>query len=356
MKVNVINFHHVLNYGAVIQGYALCKFLNDNGHEAKLIDYRPFYFLSQTYRPSLGVRKSIKKVKMNFNFYDFRKNYFNLTEKVFYNSDALQKYFKGSQDAFVCGSDQVWNAKITNNRIDSAYFLEFVPESARKISYAASIGHTKFSRKDKEHIQSNLLSYHSLSVREDFAKSEVVDITDGKCIPDLVIDPTLILEDYSEILDTSLVPKEDYMVVYSTENHDDFREYVSIVSRKLNIKVLNLGHYPLDIPSTDLTYIHPSKWLGVFSKASYVCTNSFHGTAFSIIFQRNFTVFGRQTMKDLNRRQLTLMKSINLEHRFLHCIGDFNDDHLNEIDYSQVDEGLTKIRKFSRQFLLNSLD
>ncbi|WP_339626203.1 polysaccharide pyruvyl transferase family protein [uncultured Maribacter sp.] len=356
MRANVINFHHVLNYGAVFQGYALCEFLNKNGHEAKLIDYRPFYFLSRTYRPAKGFGKSYRKYKMNRNFLDFRKKHFKLTKEVFLSAKKLTRHYEGSKDAFICGSDQVWNANITNGTIDPGYFLDFVPDSGRKIAYAASIGHTKFNRANKTEIAKKLRSYSSISVREDFAKQEVLDITDNAVDPFLVLDPTLLLEDYTEVLDYELVPIEDYMVIYTTENSDSFRDYIRRIYEHLGIKAINLGHYDTGIDSVDYTNIHPCQWLGLFAKATYVCTNSFHGTAFSIVFNRNFTVLGRETMRDLNRRQLTLMGGLGLENRFLYNVNDFDvNKHFNDINFVDVKRKLEEQRKSSAKFLFDAL-
>ena len=356
MKVYVINFHHVLNYGAVIQGYALCRFLNKNGYEAKIIDYRPFYFLSQTYRPAKGVMKTLKKMIMNVNFYKFRKKHISLTEKILYSEKDLVNFFKDSQDAFICGSDQVWNIKLTNGKMDSGYFLDFVPSTARKIAYAASIGQTKFDRNNQESILKKLKSYSAISVREDFAKKEVLGISDQKLKPKVVLDPTLILDDYSEILDFSLVPNENYIVVYTTENSDNFRKYIAIIKDLLKIQVINLGHYKVGKGAVDYVNIHPSKWLGLFAKATYVCTNSFHGTAFAIVFKRNFSVLGRETKKNLNTRQLTLLSSIGIEDRFIEELSNFDHKrHLEEIDYSKIHQKLNKLIKHSGDFLLDSL-
>lgn len=356
MKVYIINFHHVLNYGAVLQAYALSKYLINQGYDAKIIDYRPYYFVYQTYKPAKGLKKTYRKMVMNINFYNFRKKHFNLTDRIFYSEKGLKNHFNKSKDAFVCGSDQVWNAKLTNDRLDPGYFLDFVPSSGRKIAYAASIGHTKFNLNNKKDITSRLVTFHKISVREDFAKNEVEDITDNKLKPEVVLDPTLILSDYSEVLDLTLVPNKPYLVVYTTENSNMFRKYVKLVQKSLGIQVINLGHYDIGIDSISYTNIHPTKWLGLFSMATYVCTNSFHGTAFSIILKRNFTVFGRQTMKDLNRRQLTLLSNIGLEDRFINKLEDFNpSNHLKEVEYEKIQSKIDSLVENSQKFLLDSL-
>tara|TARA_R110002012_G_scaffold66614_1_gene174117 strand:- start:201188 stop:202267 length:1080 start_codon:yes stop_codon:yes gene_type:complete len=355
-QVYIINFHHVLNYGAVLQGYALCKVVEKMGHDAKLIDYRPMYFVSQTYRPAKGVLKSFRKGIMNLNFYRFRRDYFKLTAKPFYSDKGLYRYFKNSNASFICGSDQVWNAKITNGRLDPGYFLDFVPQQGRKIAYAASIGHTKFDREEMEEISKRLKSYHAISVREHFAKNDIKDVTNNQISPTIVLDPTLLLDDYSELLNFKLVPEKEYMVVYTTENSNDFRKYVKMVSNNLNLPIINLGHYHLEGKTSEYTNVHPSEWLGLFSKASYVCTNSFHGTAFSIVFNRNFSVLGRSTLKNLNTRQITLLNNLGIGDRFIEKIGDFNiEKHLSQINYDSVDKKLKFERENSMKFLMKAL-
>ena len=356
MKVYVINFHHVLNYGAVFQGYALCKFIGQQGYDVKLIDYRPLYFLFNTYKPAKGVLKSYRKLIMNLNFLRFRKKHFRLTKKVLYTENGLRSFFENSSDAFICGSDQVWNAQLTNGRLDPGYFLDFVPSTAKKIAYAASIGHTKFAEDHKDIIAQGLGTYSAISVREDFARDEVAQISNNEIQATLVLDPTLIIDDYSEVLDFSLVPDNDYIVVYTTEDSDDFRKYAEQVSNILGMTVYNLGHYKLKGNAKEYTNIPPSQWLGLFAKATYVCTNSFHGTAFSIVFKRDFSVLGRTSKKELNTRQLTLMGNLGLEHRFIEELDNFDSKiHLGKISYDGVAEKLKAEQQRSSEFLLKAL-
>ena len=356
-KAFIINFHHVLNYGAVIQGYALTEFLRSKGVEAQIIDYRPFYFLSQTYRPAPGIKKSIRKWKMNKNFLHFRKNSMRITPKTLYSGAALKAYFKDSEDYFICGSDQVWNYKLTNNKIDEGYFLDFVPKTGKKISYAASLGHSKFPEEQRASIADRLKSYWRVSVREDFAQEEVKNFTSNQIDATVVADPSLILDDYSPILDYSLVPKQKYMVVYSTENSADFKEFTKRISEEKGFEVINLGHYSLSVDSTDYSHVRPSMWLGLFAKADYVCTNSFHGTAFSVIFRRNFAVLGRSTKKDLNTRQITLLGELGLLNQFVEELKDLQIESVSKTNYDDSFEAKFKAyQEHSRAFLTSALE
>lgn len=353
-KAYTITFQHVLNYGAVLQAYALAKFLNKNGVETEVIDYRPKYFVYQTYRPRKGIIKTYKKILKNIRFYKFRRDFIPLTSKSFFSVKALEKYFNKNNDYFICGSDQLWNFGLTDGRIDRGYFLDFVPSSAKRISYAASIGNTPFKEADYENINTILSKYANISVREDFAYSQLQKISNNKLNPQIVVDPSLLIDDYSEILDYSLVPDGDYVVSYLTEDSKTVREYIKRFIKMTNLPLINLGHHKIEEAHKNYLYESPSKWLGVFSKATYVCTNSFHGNAYSLIFKRNFTVFSRETKKELNRRQLTLLENLGLENRFIYTIEELSQDHLSPIKYEEeVNAKYNKLIDASKAFLLN---
>jgi len=354
-KVYTITFQHVLNYGAVLQAYALTKFLKNMDIDAYVIDYRPSYFIYQTYRPRKGFFKTLKKIQKNLRFYKFRKNYLPLTRKVFFNEEKMKDFFKNSSDTFVTGSDQIWNSQLTNNRLDGGYFLNFLPNSATKVSYAASMGNTPFNDSNKAKAKALLNSFDTILVREDFAQNQIKLISDNTIDSDIVVDPTLLLNDYTEILDLSLVPNYPYLVSYLTEDSKEVRAYISKVREMTKLPLINLGHHEIKDADKNYLYESPSKWLGVFSKATLVCTNSFHGNAYSLIFKRNFTVFSRTTKKQLNRRQLTLLEKLGLENRFLESIEALTEKHLEPIDYKIINPRYDKLVSYSQGLLTKAL-
>lgn len=355
-KVYTITFQHVLNYGAVLQAYALAKFLKDNDIETEVVDYRPTYFVYQTYRPRKGLNKTYNKFLKNIRFYKFRRDFLPLTNKIFFNVKSLITFFKSSRDSFVCGSDQVWNSQLTNGVLDSGYFLDFLPKTAKKIAYAASMGNTPFKKQDKIEAKRLLKSFNTILVREDFAQTQVNKITDNECDSEIVVDPTLLIDDYSEILDFSLVPDYPYLVSYLTEDSHEVRAYISKVKEMTGLPLINLGHHEIKEAKKNYLYESPSKWLGVFSKATLVCTNSFHGNAYSLIFKRNFTVFTRVTKKQLNRRQLTLLENLGIENRFIENLNELNENHLKPIDYAEVSNKYDTLVNESKTNLLKSIN
>lgn len=354
-KVYTITFHHVLNYGAVLQAYALTKFLKENNFSVKIIDYRPSYFVYQTYRPRKGISKTYYKFLKNIRFYRFRKDFLPLTRSIFFNLSKLKSYFKNSNDTFICGSDQIWNKQLTSGNLDHSYFLDFVPETAKRIAYAASMGNTEFDSSEKEQTKKLLENFNSILVREDFAQNQVHQITDNRCESNIVVDPTLLISDYSEILDFSLVPDSPYLVSYLTEDSNQVREYIERIKEISGLPLINLGHHEIKNAHKNYLYESPSKWLGLFSKATIVCTNSFHGNAYSLIFKRNFTVFTRITKEKLNRRQLTLLEQLGIEDRFIKSVDSINEKSLNEIDYDVVSPKFERLVSNSKELLLNAI-
>ena len=352
-KIYTITFHFVLNYGAVLQAYALCKYLNKLGADCRLIDYRPKYFLYQTYRPNKNIFKTVFKIIKNIRFYNFRRKYLPLTKKIFITNKSLKRYFSKSEDIVICGSDQIWNKELTGGNLSYGYFLQFVPNKGKKIAYAASMGNTPFNLEDKSAIYQSLNTYHKLGIREDFVRDQINLISDNTLESKIVVDPTLLLskEEYEPIISNNLVPNEDYIATYLTEDSDLAKDYIQKIKSLTGLKVINLGHHRLKNVEKNYLYLSPSKWLGLFANAKIVCTNSFHGTAYSLIFEKNFTVISRVTKKKLNRRQLTILENLKLEDRFIYSTSEINQDHLKEINYETLKPRYETLIKKSKQFL-----
>ena len=114
-KIGILTFHGVLNHGAVLQAYALNKFLNCNGADSEVINYSPWYFAWQVHRPAKGFSKSILKFKRILKFRRFERNHLNISKVKYRNLSSLSNL---KYDALVCGSDQVWNKEITKGEID----------------------------------------------------------------------------------------------------------------------------------------------------------------------------------------------------------------------------------------------
>jgi len=353
-KVGIITFHFSKSHGALLQAYALCKVLNNiNTVDAEIIDYKPFNIVSS----KMGLnRKTLFHPKQFISYFlfiqlkirKFIKRNIPISKRTFWTSNQLNSnVFK--YDYFITGSDQVWNSKIFPV-FDANYFLEFATKhNSTLISYAASFGQSQpgeYRKQMKELID----RIDFISVREVHGQKIVKDLT-GR-FSTLVLDPTLLLADYEEIINYPNID-HPYIAVYCLEETLAFRNSVDIISKGMNLPVvwLNSGISGKHIKGK---YISHSSWLGLIKKANCVITNSFHGVAFSIIFNKNFYAL---TISNRFVRISDLLKTLDLENRIINNVGHLTIDEFSfeEINYKPINEILNNERIKSIRFLKDTL-
>ena len=187
---------------------------------------------------------------------------------------------------FVAGSDQIWNYNLTDS--DFYYFLDFPKKHLKKVSYAGSFGLSAIDEKHKEKIDTLLNDFDYLSVRENQA-SKIIKELSGKDVP-VVCDPTLLLtkEDWENIA-TKKEKKSGYIFVYTVFNSDRIWEYAEELSKKTGLPVKTISYSKLHKRNACYDYTAgPDDWVSYMLNADYVITNSFHGVAFSVNFNKNF--------------------------------------------------------------------
>lgn len=346
-KIGIMTFHTALNYGAVFQTYALQKFLIDMGYDVKVIDYRcpytdkiyrPFYVSDGKYLNAIvrGVLFGgvIKKKRIRFN--EFLQNRISLSKSI--ENTELLNTVSDEYDYFISGSDQVWSP--ISAGFDIAYFLPFA-ENEKKISYAASIGATNISDDIISEIKSRLNGFSCLSVREESAKNMLISNGVDKQIY-VHIDPTFLLQKSDwDMLSSEREIKEDYVLIFNVEkpirNIDFAKKYAA--ENKLKVIYINDRTVKKD-PS--ITYIEaptPEQFLSLFKYANLIVTNSFHGTAFSLIFKKDFCV-ELNNQKQFNVRVQGLLEELKIHNR---TIDDYCEN--NNIDWLSVDSIIDKKRK-----------
>lgn len=346
-KIRTITFHSVLNYGAIIQTYALVKHLRNIGYDARLINYQPFYFIKQVYRPSLGFLKTFQKIKKIIKFNAFREKF--IPQTSFYSSiNSLKKI---NADFFICGSDQIWNMRVTNNALDKSFFLEFAkPES--RIAYAASSGHFRLDSKYNDLLK----NFHAIGVREESLKQNIKEINTELNVQ-TVLDPCLLLDDYDEVLSTERVPVGKFILSYCVGSGDTIKNFESVLSelrKHTNLPIYHVGSHKSEYSDFNLLDLSPSDWLGFFKNADFIVTSSFHGLAMSIKFRRNFITIPH-SIEMLNNRQNTLLKNLKLFHRALNDNKQLRSIYFEEINYKFVQGPLDLMLKDSKQFLKDSI-
>jgi hypothetical protein len=363
MKVGILTFPNSTSYGASLQMYALYKKVNELGHDAEVINYFNSFMKAEKHcinNSGLAfkdaVKRSVKRAlhsRLKQAFLDFEKNKVRLyPRKPVSEKPALFDIGK-RYDAVICGSDQVWNPEITDR--DLSYFLDFCGTGTRRISYAPSFGIDKFSDDFSDLIRSDIGKFDALSVREnsgrEYIKKEFgIDAT-------IVCDPTMLLsaEDWSEIEEYCPLVKDDYILYYTIRRSDVLMNYCRELSKKTGLKIVIVGgNFIKKLKNKDrnvkyATDISPAQWLYLVHNAKYVVTNSFHGTAFSIIFKRDFYI---ELSSLTNSRLANITNKFSLSDRIVchsNCL------HPTSCNYEKAENTLSELSSDSIEFLKKAL-
>lgn len=351
-KVYIITFQKALNYGAALQAYALAKFLRSSDFEVEIIDYMPTYFMFQTYRPAKGIKKSIEKFKKILAFSAFSSKHLPLTKNRYFSSKSISKISDG--DAFICGSDQIWNYRLTGGKFDKAFFLDFAPAETRRIAYAASAGSIRVHDHTSE-VKELTSKFYAIGAREETLASDLEDMIDKTRLT-VVVDPSLLIKDYIDVYDQQRIPATKYILSYVVGSGEMLAKYEDAVielKKTTNIPIIHIGAKHINSADVNILDISPGEWVSFIKNADFVITNSFHGTAFSINLEKQF-IFIPHILENLNARQTTLLNRVGLMNR---CANDTKDVRYDEqaINYSEVSPKLESVVHASKQFLLESL-
>jgi len=351
-EIRTLTFHHVLNYGAVLQAYALCSCLKDMGFNAKVLDYLPWYFALQTYRPAKGVKKTIDKFKKIIGFYRFRKKYLPVSKKTYFKASDIKN--DEGVFAYICGSDQVWNKNLTSGQVDDGYILNFNSGAARKIAYAASSGGQCIA--SESGVLDKLRDFDGVGVRESGLMENISNNSDIEA--QVVLDPSLLIRDYSEVIQYHRVPKFDFILTYvvgSGEMLTSFERHIEELKNVTNLPVVHIGSKDISCADYSILDIAPQDWVAFFERAQYVVTNSFHGVAFSVNFEKQF-LFVPHTNALLNQRQVTFLNNVGLMERYIETPDAMRSMYLSDvIDYSEVTPKLDALVDKSKSFLRSNL-
>lgn len=367
MKIGVITTHYASNYGALLQTYALQKFLNTFPNvEAEVIAYNPPH--AQNYWRVLPSSRNWKDVLLNCylilhprwlvakkNRYKqdlkFRDDYIKCSKN--YTSRDEFKFIDCIYDAIICGSDQIWNAS-RHSELEKIWFLDIPFRSGTpvKIAYAPSVAE-EIPEDKKTQIAECLKSFSFISVREDVDVERIQELTNVKV--EHVCDPVFLLscEEWEKI---EIKPDidEEYICCYFFNPSEDAVKAVNVLRMKTGLKIVNLNVNTTDKFESDydIRDAGPRHMVGYIHNAKYVVTNSFHGTAFSIIFNKRFVVIPKHTA---NSRMQSLLKKVGLEKQFLW--NEPNDiwEQIHDVDYSEVQKNISSFRGDSIEFLKNAL-
>ena len=361
MKVAIITFHRAYNYGSPLQAYASQKVFEKRGHVVKIIDYitprgtklKVYWAKGSNYRAGIISRIIYRLAKIGSiilreqTLGRFVRSRLNLTKKYITPGDLEKDPPKA--DIYVTGSDQVWNSYY-NQGIDRSYYLDFLPENARRISFVSSFGKTELDPDETGKVRQLLSRYEKLSVREDSAVKIITDL--GLEAPVHLIDPTLMLrkEEWLEMASPRLV-REPYLILMFYDHESDYAiKYARKIADEKGLKLVKLSGEMTKPPMVDQLFTHrtPSDFISLFYHADFIVTNSFHGLAFSLNLEKQFIAIPRV---QFNTRIESLLRLVGLSDRFVTNEEQALNESRKTIDYGPVNERMERERIKVNEFL-----
>ncbi len=357
MKIGIVTQPLIANYGGFLQAWALQEQLRKMGHEPITIDYlpeaTPWYILLRSWVKTLVLlcigrkrpfmkRQSAERINMFDKF--VRKN-MSLTQRVRrYKPELVDEY---GFEAVITGSDQVWRPRY--NRFLQDMFLRFVRKpGVKKIAYAASFGvdYWEYSSRQTKTCAHLAEKLNAISVRENSGIALCKDYLGVDAIE--VLDPTLLhtAEDYEKLCAEIPRATEAYLASYVLDLTPEKHVFIENIARE---KGLSVRIFSADRDAK----LSMEEWLTSYRDASYVITDSFHGTVFSIIFHKPF-------MAILNNRRgadrfISLLKPLGLESRLISDIFSYHKALEGLIDYEKVELKLSEKREESLFYLIEGL-
>lgn len=312
MRVGILTFHDAINYGAVLQAQGLCEVINSfDAVNCEIIDYKSvaleqMYYINNIKSVKEFIRRLYVIVKKK-TFEHYLKSKCVISKSV--NKKSISKIFD-KYDAIIVGSDQVWNGNITGN--DDIYLLPFCSEKIIKGSYAASIGNYNITDSKKENYI-RLKEFKGISVREPEAACVISKLT-GRDVK-VHIDPTLLVNNkYWDKIAISPSVRNKYIFIYASGDVKKIIQVAKVLKKMTQYDIYYMGNYEIE-NAKKISFVTPDRWLGFIKNAEIVLTNSFHGTAFSIIFEKNFFVdlgWNEEKQKNKNNRAENLLEMFGL--------------------------------------------
>lgn len=356
MKIGIVTFHCAVNYGALLQTYGLYRVLTDMGHDVKVVDYRP-QFLLRPYRIIFKERYSILKpkgfirelaaapirIRRNRHFAKFISKHIALEQIDLNSSD-------NNFDAFIFGSDQIWNPHITEG--DTTYFAE-APAFRGKlnIAYAASAGSVaNFNDDWNSKIIKLINNFNAVSLREASLANHIRNISgiDFPVLPDPVILSGA--QTFAPIAEPYKA-KKPYMIYFALWRSNDNLQKAHAIAKRRGLELVEIVSNQESIKNL---YIEQSasfeRLISLYRGADFVVSGSFHGTVLAIIFNKEFAFFHQGLA--VSERIENLLADLSLSDRIIKGSTDIPN---KPIDWGMVNDALELRRRQAFQFLAEAL-
>jgi len=360
MKIGILTFNNTLNYGAVLQMYALCKKINLMGYNCEVINYECKAVEIDEIGFSLPIKKNMKQKIKNLLMYNIQNS--NLLKFKNFTKDYIkcsaQRYTRDNifeleknYDSFIVGSDQIWNLELTKG--DTTYFLDFIHDNKRKRSYAASFGYSTIPEKYVDLNRNLLKNFECLNVREISGKNLINKLLPEKSV-NVTIDPTLLLDcsEWNQLITNKRKKEKKYILVYLPSKDKNTMNMIKMFAKKNDCSVKYIHRSFLSKKNMkNIKDASPIEFLELIKNSEYVITGSFHAMCFSIIFNKQF-YYTIPPITNRGSRLIDLANLLNIKDREFK-LKNINDN--NFIDYTTVNEVLKSEREKSIKILYDTL-
>ena len=362
MKVGIMSMQRIKNYGSFLQAFGLKKIIESLSHDVEFVDYHIGQCVceKQAEKKQNKIKQVIRFIKHRStprkrNMYK-KANQFGAVFDTFFVDLGLtdKRNYNANVDTLIIGSDEVFNCFQDN--LDVGYSLELFGKnnSAKKcITYAASFGSTtmeKISSYNKqEEIGYCLGSIDSISVRDNNS-FEIVKTLTNKAPDNINLDPVLVYDFSEEIIEPEI--SEPYIIVYSYRGRFSSKEgkFIKKFATQKGMKLLSLGG--IQDFCDDYILATPFEVLGLIKNAGYVITDTFHGTVFSIKFNKKFV----SVIRDSNKQKLSdLLLRFGLSERELEDFNKLNEQIDKEYDIESVNRILEEEKLNTHEYLVRNI-
>lgn len=363
------------NYGSILQALALQRKVEEltEGDCEIICQYGKKVTSFSNLRDKLvniGIWETCKRIFGKYTFRGVRKRTKRMEKFVADNIKISKESYNENTiiatndlyDTFICGSDQIWNPSLSP--VNSFYWLDFVKEGKKKISYAPSVGVNKFSEEQKEIIKNNLKCFDGISCRENSGTKAINDALEKEaCVT--VLDPTLIVEkDLWDSFSNKRLISQKYIFTYMLRGTKQQRKLIKKFAKENNLIIVsipflecdNLNMYDLCFANIKIWDADPADFISLIRHAEYVFTDSFHSMIFSTIYHKNFYTFPK-IGKNQQNRILNFQDEIIGSSRMISGVEDLKCEieKVKPINWKIVDENIKNKRKESLDFLVKSL-
>ncbi len=365
-----MTFHIAHNFGAMLQAYALVTKINGLGFNCEILDYRFAYIdrwsgirnrsdLSKEYGFLLGNLRFVKRYlkgeyrsikPMRKKFDNFMRKDILLSSEVYFTADELAY---ADYDVIVFGSDQIWNTDLTNGIAFEYLGKHFDNSITRLISYAASCGKDSLKPEWKNDFLPLLQRFQSLGIRE---KAFADFLCDEYGLPaQTVLDPVFLLEkaEWEQMVSNINVSDNGpYLLVYAFQTEDDIYHLARKIATERGLKLVVISYKKEDKLNDmlQLTDAGPKDFVALIHNADFICTSSFHGMAFAILFEKNFYCMGHPLY---SQRNIDLLNMIGMRDRLFTKETEIK--KIDDCNYTHAREKLIALKKHSLKFLKEAI-